>query len=128
MPFDGGDGAGPPTWAAWKGTGAAPPAETSARPGQVGGIRAASVVPTTSWDSVSSRILSAMRRLTLALMSAVTTPAGRWVARTTCTPSDLPRAAKRTMPSTNPGSSSARARNSSITTTSRASGWVLEAG
>ena len=47
--------------------------------------------PTTSRASLASLTRSAMRRSVLARMSSVTTPAGRWVASTTCTPRLRPR-------------------------------------
>ncbi len=105
----------------------ADPLRHTARPGADGSSRAASGASMTSSESLRSRSRSAMRRLTLALMSALTIPAGRWVASTRWTPRLRPTAATRTSPVTNEGSSSASTRNSSMITTSRASagstGW-----
>ncbi len=116
-------GPGPPvTRADWnRVSGVAAPLSV-ARPGVVASIDAASGSSRTSMESVRSRTRRAIRRLTLARMSADTIPPGRWVARTRWTPSERPTAASRTMPCTKSGSSSARTRNSSIAMTSRGSG------
>ena len=82
---------------------------------------AASGWPITSWLSASSLSRSATRTPTLARMRSLITPAGRWVASTRRSPSERPRAAMSTMPSTNSGISLARVANSS-TTISRSSG------
>src|SRR6266508_3749841 len=52
---------------------------------------AASGASITSLDSLASVTRRAIRRLVLARMSALTTPAGRWVASTRCTPRERPR-------------------------------------
>ena len=95
-----------------------PPKRIAARPGVPRGSAAAALDSSTSTDSAGSETRRAMRRLVLALMSALTTPAGRWVARTRWTPSDRPRCAMPTKPWTKSGSSSARVANSSTTITS----------
>ena len=77
---------------------------------------------TTSWESPSSVTRSAMRRFVFDLISAETTPAGRWVARTRCTPRDRPRRAMSTRPVTKSGSSATRAANSSIMSMRRGMG------
>ena len=59
----------------------------------------------TSADSAASVTRSAIRRLVLARISAMTTPAGRWVARIRWMPSDRPRCAMSTSPVTKSGSS-----------------------
>ena len=60
---------------------------------------------------------SATRRLVLARRLSLITPAGRCVARIRCSPSDRPRWATSTTPSTNSGTSSTSAANSSTTMT-----------
>ena len=87
----------------------------TARPGRRRSIAAATGDPTTSSDSSSADIRRAMRRLVLARIWPVITPAGRWVARTRCRPRLRPRSATSTTPSTNSGTSLARAANSSTT-------------
>ena len=96
---------------------AAPRGRGGARP-----MSAASRTSTTSVDSAGSVTRSAIRRLVFARMSALTTPPGRWVASTRCTPSERPRWAMPTRPPTKSGSSSTRVANSSTTRTSRGSG------
>ena len=73
--------------------------------------------PTTSCESASSAIRRATRRLVLARRLSLMTPAGRCVARIRWMPSDRPRWAMSTTPSTNSGTSPASAANSSITIT-----------
>ena len=58
---------------------------------------------------------NAIRRLVLARRLSLMTPAGRWVARIRCSPSERPRAATSMTPSTNSGTSVASAANSSTT-------------
>ena len=70
------------------------------------------------WLSDSSAIRSAMRRLVLARRLSLITPAGRCVARIRWMPSERPRWAMSTTPSTNSGTSPTRAANSSMTITS----------
>ena len=65
------------------------------RPGRSTGRCAASAVPRTSRESASSVVRRQIRRVQLARISGETTPLGRWVARTRCTPSDRPRWAMR---------------------------------
>ena len=69
-------------------------------------------------ESDSSAIRSATRRLVLARRLSLMTPAGRWVAMIRWMPSERPRWAMSTTPSTNSGTSPTRAANSSITSTS----------
>ena len=57
----------------------------------------------TSWLSLRSVTRRAMRRLVFDLISALTTPAGRCVASSRCTPSDRPRRAMSTSPVTKSG-------------------------
>ena len=76
----------------------------------------------TSWESFSSVTRRAIRRLVLDLISAETTPAGRWVASTRWTPSERPRRAMSTRPVTKSGSSATSAANSSIMITRRGMG------
>ena len=78
--------------------------------------------PTTSRASAASCRRSARRRLVLARMSSLTTPAGRCVASTRWMPRLRPRWATPTSAGTNSGRSAARAANSSTTTTRRGSG------
>ncbi len=80
---------------------------------------AASGVSMTSADSAGSVTRNAIRSEVLAWMSAVTTPAGRWVARMRWMPSDRPLRAMSTSPVTKSGSSATRAANSSMISTSR---------
>ena len=82
---------------------------------------AASGVPRTSRESASSVVRRQIRSVQLARISGETTPLGRWVASTRCTPRLRPRWAMPTSPGTKAGSSSARPANSSTTITSRAS-------
>ena len=81
-------------------------------------MNAASLVSMTSADSSGLVTRSAIRRLVLALMSALTTPAGRCVASSRCTPSDRPRRAMSMSPVTKSGSSATIAANSSMISTS----------
>ena len=69
-------------------------------------------------ESDSSAMRSAMRRLVLARRLSLMTPAGRCVARIRWMPSERPRWAMSTTPSTNSGTSPASAANSSTTITS----------
>ena len=78
---------------------------------------AASGEPSTSALSASSAIRSASRRLVLARRLSLITPVGRWVASTRCRPSERPRWATLTTPSTKSGTSWTRAANSSTTIT-----------
>ena len=82
-----------------------------------GRSRLQSGTPRMSIESSSSAIRSATRRLVLARRLSLITPAGRWVARIRCRPSERPRWATSTTPSTNSGTSFARAANSSTTMT-----------
>ena len=66
-----------------------------------------------------------MRRLVLARISSLTTPAGRCVARTRWIPRLRPRWATPTSAGRKPGRSAAIAANSSMTTTSRGSGRLV---
>ena len=109
----------PATRAVWSSTGASEPRRSRARPGAVTGSDAACGESTTSRESDASCTRRAIRRLVLALISALTTPAGRCVASTRCSPSERPTAASRTSPETKSGSSSASTRNSSTTSTRR---------
>jgi hypothetical protein len=114
------DGAVALTRATWNAVGAPLPDRSQARPGTSSGRCAAWAVPRTSRDSASSVVRRQTRRLQLARISGDTTPLGRWVASTRCTPSDRPRWAIATSPGTNSGSSSDRPANSSTTITRRA--------
>ncbi len=69
-----------------------------------------------------------MRRPRFALICSLTTPAGRCVASTRCTPSPRPRCATDTSASSTEGCSRASAANSSTTTTSRANGSRRSSG
>ena len=89
---------------------------------------AASLVSMTSADSSGLVTRSAIRRLVLARMSALTTPAGRWVARIRWTPSDRPRRAMSIRPLTKSGSSATIAANSSMISTSRGMGSRFSSG
>ena len=73
---------------------------------------------TTSFESDSSAMRSATRRFVLARRLSLMTPAGRCVAMIRWMPSERPRWAMSTTPSTNSGTSPASAANSSITSTS----------
>ena len=84
-----------------------------ARPGVRRDRVAASGASMTSVESSGEATRSAIRRSVLALIWGVTTPAGRWVARIMCIPSERPRWAMETMPSTNSGTSASSAANSS---------------
>ena len=79
-----------------------------------GSKRAASFSPTTSSESDSSAMRSAMRRLVLARRLSRMTPAGRCVAMIRWMPSERPRWAMSTTPSTNSGTSPTSAANSSM--------------
>jgi hypothetical protein len=103
----------------WNGVTAPAPIRATARPGVARLMVAASLTSTTSADSPSSVTRNAIRRVVFARMSALTTPLGRWVASTRCTPSERPRCAIPTRPPTKSGSSSASVANSSTTRTSR---------
>ena len=85
-------------------------------------MNAASLVSMTSADSSGLVTRSAIRRLVLARMSALTTPAGRCVASSRCTPSERPRRAMSMSPVTKSGSSATIAANSSMISTSRGIG------
>ena len=91
-------------------------------------MRAESGASMTSADSSELVTRSAIRRLVLARMSALTTPAGRCVARIRCTPSERPRRAMSISPSTKSGSSATMAANSSMTSTSRGIGSRSSSG
>ena len=95
----------PPAYPVWKGTSRPGPVLDTARPGRAGSKNAASWTPSTSSESSSSAIRSAMRRLVLARRLSLMTPAGRCVARMRCRPSERPRWATSTTPSTNSGTS-----------------------
>ena len=110
------------TVAAWNRRSSPSPPRASARPGVLGLMPAAAGSSRTSTESARSRTRKAMRRLTFAWISAVSAPEGRWVARTRCTPSERPSAARRTSPLTKCGTSSTSARSSSMTTTSLGTG------
>ena len=60
-------------------------------------------MPRTSRESASSVVRRQIRRVQLARISGETTPLGRWVARTRCTPRERPRWAMATRPGTNVG-------------------------
>ena len=70
------------------------------------------------WSPDSSAMRSATRRLVLARRLSLMTPAGRCVAMIRWMPSERPRWAMSTTPSTNSGTSPASAANSSMTSTS----------
>ena len=93
-------------------------------PRDVRGVRARRSRPRLSASSLTR---SAMRTPTLARMRSLITPAGRWVARTRRSPSDRPRAAMSTTPSTNSGISLASVANSSTTMTRSAGASVARA-
>ena len=112
--------AGPPTYALWNST-SSRCSWRIARPGRSRGMWAASRRPMTSWLSASSFTRRATRTPTLARIRSLMTPAGRCVASTSRRPSDRPRAAMSTIPSTNAGISLASVANSS-TTMSRSPG------
>ena len=112
----------PPTREAWNCMSRPWPRRAWARPGIDGGMCAEAEDSTTSWESDSSVTRSAMRRFVLDLISADTTPAGRWVARTRCTPRERPRRAMSTRPVTNWGSSATSAANSSMMSIRRGMG------
>ncbi len=107
----------PPAYPVWNGVSRPGPDFDTARPGRAGSKYAAAVVPRTSSLSASSAIRRASRRLVLARRLSLMTPAGRCVARMRCRPSDRPRWATLTTPSTNSGTSCTRAANSSTTMT-----------
>ena len=86
--------------------------------GATGRTSPATGSPTTSLESATSAIRSATRRLVLARRLSLMTPAGRCVAMIRWMPSERPRWAMSTTPSTNSGTSPARAANSSMTSTS----------
>ena len=112
----------PVTRAHWNSTSSPGPRRANARPGRCRPIAAASGLSSTSTESAASSTRRAMRSAVLVRMLALTAPAGRWVANTRCMPRLRPRWATLTRASMNPGSSAARAANSSMITTSRASG------
>ena len=112
---------GQPTRAAWNAVSSPCPVRRYARPGCRVEIRAASGASTTSLLSVVLVTRRPIRRLRLARISALTTPPGRWVASTTCTPRLRPRMPMPTTPGTNSGTSSTSEANSSTTMTSRGS-------
>ena len=74
--------------------------------------------PTTSFESATSAMRSATRRFVFARRLSLMTPAGRCVAMIRWMPSERPRCAMSTTPSTNSGTSPASAANSSMTSTS----------
>ena len=79
--------------------GAPLPERRKARPGTVDGqVGRGGRARATSRESASSVVRRQMRRVQLARISGETTPPGRWVARTRCTPSDRPRWAIATRP------------------------------
>ena len=82
----------------------------------------------TSADSSLLVTRSAIRRFVLARMSALTTPAGRCVASSRCTPSERPRRAMSMSPWTKSGSSATMAANSSMISTSRGIGSRFSSG
>ena len=90
-----------------------PVRRTQARPGVRRGICAASGLSITSLESSGDAMRRAMRRSVFARILGVTTPCGRCVASNRCMPSERPRWAILTMPSTNSGTSAVSAANSS---------------
>ena len=108
----------PPAYADWKAVSRPGPVLAMPRPGSDGSNVPAILSPTTSIESDSSAIRSAMRRLVLARRLSLITPAGRCVAMIRWMPSERPRCAMSTTPSTNSGTSPASAANSSMTSTS----------
>ncbi len=113
-----------PTKAVWNGSTERCPIRARARPGVSLEMDTASLTSRTSWLSRASVTRSEIRRLVLARMSAVTTPAGRWVASSRCRPSERPRWAMPTSPGTNSGTSRARVANSSMMSSSLGSGAI----
>lgn len=117
----------PPIRPVWNGSSAAWPSLAWARPGVRGESCPESGASMMSRLSPVSVVRSAIRRLVLARMSAVTAPEGRWVARIRWMPRERPRWAMLTSPETKSGSSRTIDANSSMTRTSRAmaasSGW-----
>lgn len=93
-----------PAYAVWKGTTVPWPSRARARPGVAGEMLTASLVSMTSMLSEESVTRRAMRRLVLARMSELTTPAGRWVARIRWMPRERPRWAMPTRPGRSRGS------------------------
>ena len=91
--------------AAWNTTVSLGPRRSIARPGARRGKRAGASSPTTSRASALSCRRRARRRLVLARMSSLTTPAGRCVASTRWTPRLRPRWAR---PTSCRGTSAAR--------------------
>ena len=112
----------PELCAVWNTTVSPAPSRSIARPGTPRGNDAGSATPTMSTASARSCRRKAMRRLVLARISSLTTPAGRCVASTRWIPRLRPRWATPTSDGRNPGRSAASVANSSITTTSRGSG------
>ena len=109
------------TRADWKPSSSPGPSRTTARPAADRRIAEGPASPTTSIASAASCRRSAIRRSVLVRISSLTTPLGRWVASTRCTPRLLPRRATSTSEWSRCGCSSASAANSSTTITSRGS-------
>ena len=86
------------------------------------GISDAEGTPMTLVESSRLCTRSATRRFVLARMSSLTTPAGRWVASTMCTPRVRPTAATLTSEASTSGKSLASIANSSMTSSSRGNG------
>ncbi len=85
---------------------------------------AAAGTPMTFVESSRLCTRSATRRFVFARMSSLTTPAGRWVASTMCTPSVRPTAAIATSEVRTSGNSFASMANSSTTKSRRGIGSV----
>ena len=117
-----GPGRAPVQRAAWNTIGSSEARRSIARPGSDFENMAGRASPTTSRASLTSLTRNARRRSVLARMSSVTTPAGRCVASTMCTPRLRPRCAIATSARRKSGRSWASVANSSMTTTSRGIG------
>ena len=93
----------PELWAAWNTTVSPAPSRSIARPGVPRANAAGSAAPTMSTASARSWRRKAMRRLVLARISSLTTPAGRCVASTRWIPRLRPRWATPTSGGRKPG-------------------------
>ena len=93
------------------------PATSSPRPRAAAGIAAAAALPTTATLSAGSSTRRQIRRVMLASTDSRTTPAGRCVHTTRCSPSERPRAARSENTVWRSGSSATSAANSSTTMT-----------